>query len=266
MTERPLGALTRRKERAGLFLDFDGTLSEIVADPGAARPFPGVSDALAALARSFAVVAVVSGRSAAELLDWLGPDVEIWGAHGAQRSRDGKAVLSDEAAPYRDVVGRAREEATREVDRLGLRGVGVEDKQVIVALHYRNATNREEAQSSLEELAARLAERHGLVCGRGRLVFELRPPIEFSKGKVILERARAASLEAVAFVGDDRVDLPGFDALDELSREGLAAVRIAVGSDEAPDELLDRADVVVDGPSGVLELLNELLDSGDARR
>jgi trehalose 6-phosphate phosphatase len=76
---------------------------------------------------------------------------------------------------------------------------------------------------------------------------------------VVSERARAAHLEAVMFVGDDTVDLPAFDALDELSEQGVATLRVAVRSDESPPELLERADVVVDGPPGVLDFLSRLL-------
>ena len=52
--------------------DFDGTLSPIVADPADARPLTGAPELLAELARSFAVVAVVSGRPAAFLVRPLG--------------------------------------------------------------------------------------------------------------------------------------------------------------------------------------------------
>jgi trehalose 6-phosphate phosphatase len=86
----------------------------------------------------------------------------------------------------------------------------------------------------------------------------LRPPVEFSKAAVVLERSREAGLTAAAFVGDDRVDLPGFDALDLLEADGLATVRVAVDSPEAPPELIERADVVVDGPNGAIALLARL--------
>ena len=69
--------------RSGIFLDFDGTLAEIVPLPGDARPLEGAVEVLQKLGRLYGVVAIVSGRSALELLDWLGPDIEIWGVHGS---------------------------------------------------------------------------------------------------------------------------------------------------------------------------------------
>jgi trehalose 6-phosphate phosphatase len=247
-------------DRAGLFLDFDGTLSEIVRIPSEARPLPDVPELLDLLDRRFAVVAVVSGRSAVELVDWLGPGVEIWGVHGAERNVDGRVVLSDHAARYAELMSRVRDEATEAVAMLDLPGVVIEDKRVMVGLHFRAAEDPDEAKRALEELAARLSSKYGLTRAGGRLAFELRPPIEFSKRRVVLDRARGAHLQAAAFVGDDRVDIPAFDALDELEAGGVTTVRIAVNSTEAPPELLERADVVVPGPAGVVKLLRSLLE------
>jgi trehalose 6-phosphate phosphatase len=92
----------------------------------------------------------------------------------------------------------------------------------------------------------------------GRASIELYPPIEFSKATVVRDRVKERDLQAAMFIGDDTVDLPAFDALDELAARGMTTVRVGVVSDEAPDELLERADIKVDGPAGVLGLLEEL--------
>jgi trehalose 6-phosphate phosphatase len=73
----------------------------------------------------------------------------------------------------------------------------------------------------------------------------------------VLEEA-AEGLGAACFFGDDRGDLAAFDALDRLAARGVATVQVAVRSGEAPDELLERADLVVDGPEGVLDVLRVL--------
>ncbi len=246
-------------ERAGLFLDFDGTLSEIVHIPSEARPVEGARRLLDTLARTYALVAVVSGRSAHQLLEWLGPDVEIWGVHGAERTVGGAVFLSERAAPFAQLMGEVRAEAASALEELDLEGVILEDKGVMLGLHFRAARDRERASSELDVLAQRLADEHGLVRAGGRLAYELRPPEEFSKAAVVLDRAREAQLEAAAFVGDDRVDLPGFDALDLLRDEGVFTLRVAVGSNEAPAELLERADIVVPGPPGAVALLERFV-------
>ena len=257
--EAQLAALRAEPEKAGIFLDFDGTLSEIVRIPSDARPIAGAREVLEELGRKYALVAIISGRSAQELLTWLGDGIEIWGVHGAETVSGGVVHLSPRAEPHRELMHTVCEEARARVGALGIEGLLVEDKTVMVGLHFRAAPDQEAARRLLDEIAAGLAGEYGLRRAGGRLAFELRPPEDFSKGSVVLDRARQEGLSAALFVGDDRVDLPGFDALDALASEGMTTVRVAVASGEAPKELLDRADIVVDGPTGALELLQRLL-------
>lgn len=259
MDQRSLDGFVSLRERAGIFLDFDGTLSEIVRLPGDARPAPGAPEALAALSGHFGVVAVVSGRSAHQLLEWLGPNVEIWGLHGAERTVDGEVVLSDAAAQHIGTMRKALSAALNGATD-GPPGIVVEDKGAVVALHYRAATDRDSAERWLGELAQAIADRYGLIIAPGRLVLELRPPAGFSKKAVVIDRTKGAGLRAVAFAGDDLVDLPGFDALDELSSTLDGTLRVAVRSDESPPELLERADFIVDGPSGMVRFLEKLAE------
>ena len=245
---------------AGVFLDFDGTLSDIVHHPQDARPVEGARDLLDDLARKFKVVAIVSGRSARDLVEWLGPEVEIWGTHGAERAVGGVVEIAEGLKPHIELMARVKDEADAAMRSLQS-GIYLEDKTVMLGLHFRAAEDVEAARLSLRSLAEELAERHGLTIAGGRLAYELRPPVELSKAAVVLERSRAERLKAVAFAGDDRVDLPGFDALDALAEEGLATLRLAVSSDEAPPALLERADVVVDGPRGAVGFLQRLLSS-----
>lgn len=252
--------LLRDPASTGLFLDFDGTLSHIVEVPSDARPAPGARDLLKGLSRKFGLTSVVSGRSAVELLEWLGPDVEIWGLHGAERTIEGRVEVSPRATPYVSTMRRVRGDVARRVEELQLEGVILEDKGVMLTVHYRTASRRPEAKTILEKLVAELASDYGLIHAEGRMSFELRPPVEFSKGDVVLERSIQLRLTAVAFAGDDAVDLPAFDALDALAAGGAATVRVAVASREAPPDLLHRADIVVDGPAGMMEWLRTLGD------
>jgi trehalose 6-phosphate phosphatase len=139
-----------------------------------------------------------------------------------------------------------------------LTGIVLEEKGVLLNLHYRNAPERDVARATIEEVAVRLAGEHGLSIHPGRMSVELRPPVEFTKATVVRDVAARDALEAAAFFGDDLVDLPGFDALDELAEAGVATLRVGVDSEETPRELLDRADLIVQGPAGVVELLGKL--------
>lgn len=249
-----------RPDSAGIFLDFDGTLSQIVQVPADARPWPGVRDVLEQLAERAALVAIISGRSAHQLLEWLGTGVEIWGVHGAEVVRDGKVVLSERAMPHQSLMRTVLDEAVQRVAAVPIDGIVIEDKGVMIGLHFRAAADVERARTELDEIASDLVAKFGLRRAGGRLAFELRPPVDFTKEGVLLERAREAGLEAAMFMGDDRVDLPAFDALDALAEEGVVTLRAAVWSDEAPPELLERADVVVDGVDEAVQLLRRLVN------
>lgn len=246
-----LAPFVTHPERAGIFCDFDGTLSAIVDDPDMARPVPGAVDVLARLAARYAVVAVVSGRPAGFLRDHLGSrGLVLSGLYGLEWVTDGQIEAVEGASDWRDIVA---DVATR-AERPDGPGVRVERKGLSVALHYRLSRERER---DAREWADAEARRTGLVVHPGRLCCELRPPIERDKGSAV--RELAAGLEAVCFLGDDAGDLAAFDALDKLEREGRLALRVGVRSAEAPPELLARADVQVEGPAGVVELLERLI-------
>ena len=77
------------------------------------------------------------------------------------------------------------------------------------------------------------------------------------------ELAESLLSPPVCFLGDDVGDLPAFDALDRLAAAGVHTVRVAVSTEEAPQEVLERADVVVDGPAGALAVLERLAAGQD---
>jgi hypothetical protein len=89
---------------------------------------------LAQLAARYKLVAVVSGRSARQLMEWLGPDIEIWGTHGAERAVGGRIELSDAVAPYEGLMRRVLDDARRRMAELALEGTVLEDKTVMVGL------------------------------------------------------------------------------------------------------------------------------------
>jgi trehalose 6-phosphate phosphatase len=95
----------------------------------------------------------------------------------------------------------------------------------------------------------------------GRYVLELRPP-GMDKGKALRSFVddRAARPSAVLFAGDDLGDLAAFDAVDGLRAEGVPGALVCSGSTEVT-ALADRADLVVDGPAGVVDLIGSLADS-----
>ena len=122
-----------------------------------------------------------------------------------------------------------------------------------MALHWRGVPDEETARAAIDAIAQR-AEAAGLRTHWGRKVLEIRPPVEVNKGRAVTELIQRHDLRAAMFAGDDATDLDAFDALDEVA----AAVRIGVRSDEGPPAIVERADLVVDGTDGVLDVLAAL--------
>ena len=230
-------------------LDYDGTLSPIVADAAAALPEEGVPDLLARLRDRLGLVAVVSGRPVDFLAPLLPPGLVLAGLYGLELAVDDQRLDHPQSGNWREVI----DDVAGRAEVRGPAGVGVERKGLSLTLHYRTVPDQEAATAAY---AAEEAHRSGLVARPARMSWELHPPIEVDKGTAVLDLAD--DFAAVAFAGDDVGDLPGFDALDELADRGVATLRIAVDSPEAPPELLERADIVVDGPQGLVTLLESL--------
>lgn len=251
-----LGELAARADRSGLFLDFDGTLSEIAPTPEAAVAAPGAAEVLSALARRFRVVAVVSGRRVEEVADKLGrpEDVQLFGLYGLEggdHGDDGRAVESG-ARAVEEILPRVLEVAA------GVQGSLVEPKGSNLAVHYRLAPEPETAHRALLDALRPLARAVGLRVVEGKRVVELVPLDAPSKGDLLVRESRG--LRGVLYAGDDLADLDAFGALDALAAAGAYAVKVAVRSAEAPDELLRAAHLTVGGPSELVEVLRGLLE------
>lgn len=241
----------------GLFTDFDGTLSPIVPEASAARPLPAAAEALHALARILAKVAVVSGRPARFLAERLSPEpgepLELFGLHGLEHWTGESAEPVAAAKAFAEHVARA----TATAEEAAIEGLAVEDKVFGLTLHWRNANDKVTTGKQAMELAESLASCSGLLIRPGKASVELVPPVGIDKGTVVREEGQG--LAAVAFLGDDVGDVRAFEALDFLADKGAETLRVAVNSSEAPGELLERADLVLPGPEAAAELLGMLV-------
>ncbi|MET8640073.1 trehalose-phosphatase [Streptomyces sp. NPDC004675] len=259
-----LDAILTRPGRAVLAFDFDGTLAPIVPDPDQARAHPDAVPALAALAPKVAAVAVVTGRPADVAVRYGGfaevPGLEhlvVLGHYGAERW-DARTGTVDAPVPHPGVAA-ARAELPALLEAIGPReGTWIEEKGRAVAVHTRRAGDPQAAFEALRDPLAGLAARHGLIVEPGRFVLELRPP-GMDKGVALLEYAREIGAGAVMYAGDDLGDLSAFAAVDKLRSDGVPGLLVCSGSDEVT-ELAQRADLVVDGPPGIVRLVRSLAD------
>jgi trehalose-phosphatase len=222
--------------RSALFFDVDGVLAPIVERAGDARVPDETRAELRRLAARYALVACVTGRPSAEARDVVGvPELVYAGEHGLE--------LDPEAAGWADRIHAFAAGTDAEVER----------KPLSAAYHYRSAADPDGAKSALAEVE-RAAAAAGFRTRWGRMVLEVLPPVDATKGTAVRHLLAAHGLDRALYAGDDTTDLDGFAALDGLE----VAVRVAVDSSEGPAELRERADIVLPSADAVLYLLREL--------
>lgn len=200
----------------GLFLDFDGTLAELVDDPDAVAADAELRTLLGRLVAAMpGRVAIVSGRSIAQLDRMLGPaarGLALAGSHGAElRSGDEPVEVS---APF----GLVRVAAAMDAFAADRPGVLVERKSLGAALHYRRAPG---AGAEALKLAAALAEAHGLQLQRGKMMAEVRADGDKGRAVAALVAGAGVAGKPPLVFGDDLTDEAGFIAAAELGGAGV---------------------------------------------
>jgi len=233
----PLAQIAAEPAAAALFLDIDGVLAPIVGRPEDARVPPETRRELRRLGELYALVACVTGRPTAVAREIVGVDgLTYVGEHGLE--------LAPEAKKWAEPIHGFAVEVP---------WVDVEVKPLSVAFHYRTAPDPEAAREELESVAAAALDL-GFRARWGRMVLEVLPPVDASKGTAVRHLLETTGLRRALYAGDDTTDLDGFAALDGLE----TAVRIAVVSPEGPAELGERADMIVGSTDVFRELLQQL--------
>jgi trehalose-phosphatase len=236
-----------------VFLDYDGVLTPIVRDPDQAL----LNDEMRASVRRLAELcptAIVSGRDHDDVKAKVALDGVVYaGSHGFDIS--GPEDLRHQhpggvaALPALDAAQHDLEAALDPVP-----GAWVERKRFAVAVHFREVPA--EHQDGLEAAVRHAAERHGpfRVTG-GKKIFELRPDIDWHKGKAVLWLLSTLGLDrddvAPLYLGDDVTDEDAFEA---LAGRGIGLV--VAGEDERPT----AADLRLADTEGTRRFLEDLID------
>jgi len=234
-----LEAVSAHLAEAAVLLDFDGTLASIVEDPAAARPLPDAAEVLSDLCGRAGAVAVISGRPEAFIRGVLDvPALTVVGVYGLE----GMPPLGDEV---RTALARIADDEP---------GSELEDKGVSIVVHTRRTPDPEAALERICEQVRALATAHGLTAFDGKFVIEIAPP-GARKGGAVQRLLDQLEPRAALYAGDDLQDIEAFEALE---RSGIEACRVAVVGSGTPERLVEVADVEVDGPLGLLELLRTM--------
>ncbi len=236
-----------------IFFDYDGTLSPIVEHPDLAVLAPSMLVALERLMQH-ATVAIVSGRDAADVRSKVKVDgIYYAGSHGLDilapsgaPARDDHLAGLDQFLPVLDQAEQCLEDAVA-----GVPGAWVERKRFAIAVHYRQTPP--DRQGAVQEAVSAVApEFPRLRVSSGKMIFELRPDIDWDKGKALLWLLEQMGLDRAGvlpmYLGDDTTDEDAFRAISGLG------IGVVVGTGARPS----AADYAVRDLGAVQELLSRL--------
>ncbi|QYY26109.1 trehalose-phosphatase [Diaphorobacter sp. MNS-0] len=221
--------------RHALFLDFDGTLADIAAQPHAVQLPPGVVDCLQALhVRLEGALAIVTGRTMADIDHFLDPlRLPVACEHGAQYRLGNGRSGGLPALPLQPLLAALRPLMAQHPELL------LEAKSAGLALHYRQAPQLQAL--CLQAITQALREVPGAELLHGKFVYEIKP-VGPDKGRAITDFMRLAPFagRAPLFVGDDVTDEAGFAAAQSL---GGLGIKVGEGATRAHARLATPAAV-----------------------
>jgi trehalose 6-phosphate phosphatase len=261
VTGRPpaIAALADAPAASALVLDFDGVLAPIVENPEASALPAGSAASLARLAAVLGTVAVISGRPIGFLVGAVPVrGVRLLGSYGMEQVTDGRVTLASQAQAWLPAVDEARRLLTAALGRQP--GIRIETKPASVAAHWRQAPDHAKAAGLVRQAADRAAAQTGLRVEPGKLVSELRPPINVDKGSAVAALIATSQPAAVAYAGDDLGDLPALRAVREA---GGYALVVDHGAETDP-RLLAIADEVFLGTQRFADWLAALAAAAEA--
>lgn len=199
------------------FLDYDGTLTPIVQRPEDAVISDSMRKTLSKLAERF-TVAVVTGRDLHDVKQFIRLNNIIYsGSHGYITSGpNGLHMEHDDSEKIITVLDKIEKELHEALDD-STEGVQIDRKRYAIAVHYRNA--REKDISTVNDAVDQMLKRHPEhIRGEGKMVVEIKPDIDWHKGKAVLWIMEALEIHEnknviPVFIGDDVTDEDAFKAI-----------------------------------------------------
>ena len=252
-----------RAPRAGALLcDIDGTVSPIAPRPDEAEVPAEFADVLGRLTGRLGLVAFITGRALEDGRRMIPLDGAAYvGTHGLETMLPGGAVLAEpQAERYVGQIAQVAQAAARDLDCERL-GVVLEDKRMVLAIHYRLASDPAATRHEILTKVVEPARAQGLAIGTGHFAFEVRPPLPFSKGSAVRRLLATGDYSAALACGDDLTDVTAFETARTWAERDArrSACALAAVTGETPRPVLDAADVLVKATPGVLEALRALL-------
>jgi trehalose 6-phosphate phosphatase len=240
-----------------LLTDYDGTLTPIVDKPELATFPQETRKLLRKLAKnSRYTVGIVSGRALSDLKGKVGLGGIIYaGNHGLEIEGFGSSFLepiAEEMRPLLNILGQVLSATVR-----GIKGAFVENKGLTLSVHYRTVDEIEErkVEDAFSRITDPLRVTGKIKITRGKKVYEIRPPVDWDKGKAIAwliakcKETRAKGGALPMYLGDDITDEDGFKVIE---RNNGVSIFVGEGSFQS------AARYFLKSPEEVVELLKML--------
>ncbi len=189
-----------RKTPAGVFSDFDGTLSEIALTPGAATAYPGAADALVRVAGLVDAAGIITGRAVADVQAKVDAStLVVVGNHGLEWFEHGEHVDHEAGLAASQAIAETLAETERRLaEVVSTEHMLWEDKRLTASVHYRNVDDPVEVGMKLLPIIEEEAEKRGLRVSSGKMLVELRPSVVASWSRRGPRWSRSSAIAACA--------------------------------------------------------------------
>ena len=240
---------TTSSRNATIFLDYDGTLTPIVSRPEVAILAASTREVLARLS-AHCLVTIVTGRDISVVKEFVQLDQLAYaGCHGLDiEGPVGSGLRYEVAVEWLPLLEEA--EINLRAQLAGIEGVIVERKRYSLSAHYR-LVERHDISRVEQAVTGVLMRYPRLRREGGKMLYELRPDIDWNKGSAVawMLEATSNSASGAIYIGDDETDE---NAFKWLSGTGIG---IVVGPENRQTDACYR----VNDPAQVIQLLERIL-------
>ncbi len=261
----------KEAQRILLLADYDGTLTPIVGKPDLANLPSQVRKCLQELAENPDItLGVISGRTIDDLQERVGINGIIYaGNHGLEIKGPGIGYVNRLAKETEPLLHSLGQDISRKL--ASIKGAIIEDKNLTLSLHYRlvDEAQLEELNRIFSEIVKPFTTTHRIKVGKGKMIYEVKPPVDWDKGKAIAliaqnlkggkpfgpEPSRAKPL--IIFLGDDVTDYDGFRLVDDSG--GISIYVGERGTEPVAQYLLHSPQETYQ----FFNMLSESLETGD---
>lgn len=202
------------KQNVLLFLDYDGTLTRIRNRPELAKLTAGQRGKIRRLTMLPELkVVIISGRGLSVLKKMVGLKKAIYiGNHGFEIEVRGKVRLVPGARRFLPVLKKIKRELAGLTE---FKGVWLEDKGPTLSVHYRQVKPKARLSFHRRIRSILAGWRKKITVTHGKSVYEVRPPLNWDKGRAVCWLIKELKLSKYfpVYIGDDRTDEDAFRAL-----------------------------------------------------